>query len=126
MPHPPKIRIRMPGNFHDIPNQEMPFLNELPPQVQEEVKEKLQKGEKHVQFRMPLDVWARMRARQYEMNKDANQLMQQNNLPTPAGGVDLVPMSEIIRKMFDNPLRVQDRDIIGMIHKGRGKGRLFR
>lgn len=123
MPHPPRIKIRMPQNM--APNQDMPFLNELPPQIQEEVKEKIQKGEKHVQFRMPLDVWARMRARQFEMNKDAEEILQHNKLPYPTGA-ELVPMSEIIRKMFDNPLRVQDQEIMGMVHKGRGKGRLFR
>lgn len=108
------------------PNGDMPFLNELPEPVQEEVREKIQRGEKHVQFRMPLDVWARMRARQFEMNRDAEQLLQQNHLPVPGNGMDLVPMSEIVRKMMDTPLFVKDQDIKKMIHKGFGKGRLFR
>lgn len=124
MPQPPRIKIRVPP--HMIPNGDMPFLNDLPEPVQQEVREKLERKEKHVQFRMPLDVWARMRARQFEMNRDAEELMSQNNLPLPSNGVDLVPMSEIIRKMFDNPLRVQDQDILGMVHKGKGKGRMFR
>lgn len=126
MPHPARLKIRMPGQFQNIPNGDLPFLNELPQEVQEEVRDKIQKGEKHVQFRMPLDVWARMRARQFEMNRDAEELLQQNDLPAPSRGIDLVPMSEIIRKMFDAPLRVQDQDILGMVHKGRGKGRLFK
>lgn len=104
----------------------MPFLNELPETVQHEVREKLEKGEKHVQFRMPLDVWARMRARQFEMNRDAEELMQQNHLPSPSRGMDLVPMSEIVRKMMDTPLFIKDQDIMKMIHKGHGKGRLFK
>lgn len=126
MPHPARLKIRMPGQFQNIPNGDLPFLNELPQEVQEEVRDKIQKGEKHVQFRMPLDVWARMRARQFEMNRDAEELLQQNDLPAPSRGINLVPMSEIIRKMFDAPLRVQDQDILGMVHKGRGKGRLFK
>lgn len=123
MPHPPRVKVRVP--LQAAPNQNLPFLNELPPQVQEEVKEKLERGEKHVQFRMPLDVWARMRARHFEMNRDAEMILEKNHLPLPSkNSMDLVPMSEIIRKMFDNPLKIKDNDIVGMVHK-RGKGRVF-
>lgn len=102
-------------------------MEDLPPEVQQEVREKLDRGEKHVQFRMPLDVWAHLRARHFEMNKDAHQILEKNNLPLPSPkfGADLVPMSEIIRKMFDNPLHVKEQDIVGMVHK-KGKGRIFR
>lgn len=129
MPHPPKIKIsKEEMREREFSRHPFPFqIDDLPPQVADEVREKIERGEKHVQFRMPIEVWARLRARHFEMNKDAHQILEKNHmpLPSPKFGADLVPMSEIIRKMFDNPLQVKDQDIVGMIHK-KGKGRIFR
>ena len=129
MPHPPRIKLsKEEMRQHAFPRRPFVFpMDDLPMEVQQEVREKLDRGEEHVQFRMPLEAWARLRARQFNMNKDAQELLEKNHLPMPSQrfGADLVPMSEIIKKMFDNPLTIREKDIIGMVHK-KGKGRMFR
>lgn len=121
MPRPPRIKVKGPAPW-PVPSGSEDILHDLPPEVQAEIKSK---KDPYVQFRMPVDVWARLRARQFAMEKDAIDILQKKNLPVNPKNIN-IPMTEVMRKTFENPLFFQNQeDILGLVHK-RGKGRIFR
>lgn len=121
MPHPPRIKMRgMPVPFLQEGESPNNFLNDLPPQILEEVKAK---KEDYVQFRMPIDIWAKLRARQFNMEIDAHNILKQSNLPV--NNIE-IPMTEILRETMKDPLHLKDdKDLLKLAHK-RGFGRIFK
>lgn len=104
------------------PNTSEMLMQDLPDQVKEELKKK---KDPYVQFRMPVDVWARLRARQIEMNDDAREIMLKNNLNIDPKAVK-IPMTEVMRRSFEIPVMIDNpAELLGMVHK-KGKGRIFR
>lgn len=121
MPRPPRIKIRGKPPVPVAPNTSDLLMENLP----EEVKQELKKKGAYTQFRMPIDIWARLRARQIEMNNDAREIMKKSNLNVDPNILN-IPMTEVMRRSFEHPVMVGDpAELLGMIHK-KGKGRIFR
>lgn len=125
MPRPPRIKMKggpMPPMHMPDFTQQLLQDQDIPEEVKEELKKK---KDGYVQFRMPLDVWARVRSRQIEMERDARDLMRKNNFPMDPSVLN-IPMTEVMRKSFENPLMIQTpEELMKLTHK-KGKGRIFR
>lgn len=114
MPRPPRLKLRA----NSFP---LPMFGDI--EVPEEVKQEMKGKGKYVQFRMPIDVWAKIRTRQISMQQDALQILQKENIMGKNSNLE-IPMTEIMRKTFAQPVYVKDYDLVKMLHR-KGKGRMF-